>query len=244
MNKKLENLNILKKNAQLGDCSNCFVLINKESGWTSFDVVAKLRSIFKTKKIGHGGTLDPLATGLLICAVGKYTKKLPYIQNMPKEYKAQFKIGATTVTNDSEGDELNITSTEHISRNDIVNSLSHFLGEFKQVPPQYSAVHINGKRSYALARKGIEVDIPPRSVIVNSIILDNISTSFVNLTISCEKGTYIRSIARDFGTTLNVGSYMSSLVRSAIGFHSISDSFTIPELQKYFEKNINLIVDK
>jgi len=227
----IDNLVFFKKNAQLGDYSNCFVLINKEVGWTSFDVVAKLRSIFKTKKIGHAGTLDPLATGLLICAVGKYTKLIPIVQNLPKVYSATFRLGATTITDDSEGDEENITSTNHLTKQDVVNALSKFIGTIQQVPPQYSAVHINGKRSYALARKGIYVDIPSRNVIVNSIILNNISTmSSINVTINCDKGTYIRSIARDVGSKLQVGGYMSKLHRVSIGSHNVDDSYSIDEL--------------
>lgn len=227
-----ENVVFFQKNGQLGDISNCFVLINKEVGWTSFDVVAKLRSIFKTKKIGHAGTLDPLATGLLICAVGKYTKLIPYVQNLPKVYKATFRLGATTITDDSEGVEENITSTEHLTKQDIVNALAKCIGNIQQVPPQYSAVHINGKRSYALARKGISVDIPARNVIVNSIILNNISTSTtIDVTINCEKGTYIRSIARDVGMFLGVGAYMSKLERVSIGSHLVSNSFSISELK-------------
>ena len=226
-----ENVVFFQKNAQLGDISNCFVLINKESGWTSFDVVAKLRSIFKTKKIGHAGTLDPLATGLLICAVGKCTKLIPFVQNLPKVYNATFRLGATTITDDSEGEEENSTSTVHLRKQDIVNALSQYIGHIQQVPPQYSAVHINGKRSYALARKGITVDIPARNVIVNSIILNEISTfPNIELTINCEKGTYIRSIARDLGILLQVGGYMSKLQRVAIGDHSVNNSFTISEL--------------
>lgn len=228
-----ENVVFFQKNGQLGDFSNCFVLINKEVGWTSFDVVAKLRSIFKTKKIGHAGTLDPLATGLLICAVGKYTKLIPYVQNLPKVYRATFRLGATTITDDSEGDEENVTSTDHLTKQDIVNALAKYLGTIQQVPPQYSAVHINGKRSYALARKGISVDIPPRNVIVNSIILTNFSTpSSIEVTINCEKGTYIRSIARDVGIFLGVGGYMSKLERVSIGSHLVSNSLTISELKK------------
>lgn len=232
-----ENVVFFQKNAQLGDYTNCFVLINKEVGWTSFDVVAKLRSLFKTKKIGHAGTLDPLATGLLICAVGKYTKLIPKVQNLPKVYSATFRLGATTITDDSEGDEENITSTNHLTKQDIVNALSKCIGSIQQVPPQYSAVHIKGKRSYALARKGIYVDIPSRNVIVNSIILNNITTSSsIDLTINCEKGTYIRSIARDIGSILQVGGYMAKLHRESIGSHSVNDAYTIEELKEILSK--------
>jgi tRNA pseudouridine55 synthase len=238
-----ENLVFLKKNSSLGDFSNCFVLINKESGWTSFDVVAKLRSIFKTKKIGHAGTLDPLATGLLICAVGKYTKLIPYVQNLPKEYRATFKLGATTITDDSEGDEENIQSTEHLTKQEIINTVSNFIGHISQVPPQYSAIHINGKRSYALARQGKFVTIPARNVIVNSITIHNISTDIVDLTINCEKGTYIRSIARDIGNQLNVGGYMKSLVRTSIGSYKATDSFSINELIEFTKQNNNNAVE-
>lgn len=235
----VENVNFFQKNTQLGDFSNCFVLINKEVGWTSFDVVAKLRSIFKTKKIGHAGTLDPLATGLLICAVGKYTKLIPLVQNLPKVYSATFRLGATTITDDAEGDEENITNIDHLTKQDIVNALSHCIGSIQQVPPQFSAVHINGKRSYAMARKGITVDIPSRNVIVNSIKLNNFSTlPFIEVTINCEKGTYIRSIARDVGSYLNVGGYMSKLQRVSIGSYNVIDSFTIGEIKQFMDGKV------
>lgn len=205
------------------------LLINKPYEWTSFDVVKKLRYGLKVKKIGHAGTLDPLATGLLILCTGKMTKQIDTFQAQEKEYTGTFVIGKTTPSFDLEteiGEEKDIS---HITVEGIEEVVKKLTGEISQVPPIFSAVKVNGKRAYKSARKGEDVKLKARDVVVKVFELTKIDLPEIHFRIICSKGTYIRSIARDLGEGLGVGAYMSSLCRTRIGEFKLSNAKTIEE---------------
>jgi tRNA pseudouridine55 synthase len=211
------------------------ILINKDLNWTSFDVVAKLRRITNIRKIGHAGTLDPLATGLLILCLGKNTKKINEYQDKEKEYSALVKFGATTNTNDSEGEEENIKEV-NFSRNALENALQNFRGEIEQIPPMFSAKKVEGKRLYKLARKSIELELKPVKVTINSLELVSFESPIAELLINCSKGTYIRALARDLGNYLETGAYLSALKRTKIGEFSVDSAIRIDELMDLAQK--------
>lgn len=207
-------------------------LIDKQKDWTSFDVVAKMRGITRIKKTGHAGTLDPLATGLLIVCCGRAaTKTIDTFQAQKKEYRAVVKLGATTKTDDAEGEEENIHPPDEILLKDIEEVLKEFHGEISQVPPMYSAIKKNGQPMYKLARKDIHVEIEPRNVIIHSLKIVNFQNPFITLDIECSKGTYIRSLARDIGAKLGCGAYMSDLRRTAIGDFRVENAVTIDQIK-------------
>lgn len=208
-------------------------LIDKESGWTSFDVVAKLRSLTKIKKIGHAGTLDPLATGLLIICLGKATKQIEQFQGQPKRYEAVIKLGATTRTDDAEASEENIAETEAITAESITAAIEKFIGEIEQIPPVFSAIKVNGRPLYKSARKGETVEPRPRLVQIYGITIRSISLPFIELEVHCGKGTYIRSLARDMGALLGCGGYLHSLRRTAIGDYNVGNAITISDVREY-----------
>ncbi len=207
-----------------------FLLIDKPLTWTSFDVVKKLRNVSRIKKIGHAGTLDPLATGLLIVCYGRYTKKIESIQAQAKEYTGSFHIGKTTESYDLEK-EVNATfPTEHITSQLLITATEHFIGEITQTPPIHSAVKINGKRAYELARAGKEVKLKSRVVNVSNFEINSETFPEIKFKINCSKGTYIRSLARDFGEHLQSGAYLSSLRRTLIGNFDVNDAVEIKAL--------------
>jgi tRNA pseudouridine55 synthase len=211
-----------------------FYLINKPKFWTSFDVVKKLKNLGQFKKIGHAGTLDPLATGLLILCVGKYTKKIDYFQELPKTYEGSFVLGKTTPSIDLETEIDQEYPTNHISEENILDCAFSFVGYSKQLPPIYSAVKLNGERLYKHARAGIkeaELEIKWREINVYSFEIIEIVMPEVKFKISCTKGTYIRSIVRDFGQKLNSGAYLNSLIRTKIGEYSVENSMSIEDFQ-------------
>lgn len=210
------------------------LVIDKPLTWTSFDIVAKMRGIVKMKKIGHAGTLDPLATGVLVLCVGRATKHVEAIQQFYKIYDVTIKLGATTRSDDGETTEENHTSTEHISFNDIQEKLSPYLGTIHQIPPMYSAVWINGQRAYQQARKGKDVEIEPRPVRIDSIEILAWDNPFLTLRVQCGKGTYIRSLARDIGVDLGVGGYVQTLRRNAVGQFTENQAWTIQQLADLF----------
>ncbi len=214
-------------------------LIDKDVDWTSFDVVAKMRSLAKIKKVGHAGTLDPLATGLLILCFGKATKSIETYQAQEKRYTALIRLGATTKTDDAEFDEENICSTDHLSKSEIESAVMSFLGEISQIPPMFSAKKVKGKRLYELARKNIEIELKPSIVNIYDIKILSINLPYVELDIQCSKGTYIRSLARDIGNKLSVGAYLKSLRRTAIGSFNVDDAFKIQELVEFLTVNNN-----
>jgi tRNA pseudouridine55 synthase len=193
------------------------LLINKPLRWTSFDVVNKLRFKLKTKKIGHAGTLDPLATGLLIICVGRMTKRIEEFMGMEKEYTGKFVLGKTTPSYDLETDVSEEKDISGITDEMIYDAVRPFVGTINQLPPLHSAIRIGGKRAYEFARKGADVELKPREVQVHKFEITSISLPEVSFRIICSKGTYIRSIARDFGNALQVGAYLSALCRTRIG---------------------------
>jgi tRNA pseudouridine55 synthase len=205
-------------------------LIDKEEGWTSFDVVARLRSLLKIRKIGHAGTLDPLATGLLIVCFGKGTKQIYEFQNLPKIYSGIIKLGATTITDDAEGEEVNLKSFENLSNDLIISNAAKFVGKILQVPPKFSAKKVDGIRLYKAARSNIVVTAKPYEVEIHKFEINKIELPFVYFNIECSKGTYIRSLARDLGEILDCGAYLYKLRREAIGQYSVDDALKVSEI--------------
>lgn len=209
-------------------------MINKSLRWTSFDVVQKLRNIIRIKKIGHAGTLDPLATGLLIICTGKFTKRINEYMAQEKEYTGTFTLGATTPTYDLESEPENFKSVENITEEMIRQATKNFTGEIEQVPPAHSAIKIGGKRVYELARQGKEVKIEPRNVTIKEFEITNIELPVVSFKVVCSTGTYIRSLAFDYGNELGCGAYLSSLCRTRIGEFSNENAMTIEEFETAF----------
>jgi tRNA pseudouridine55 synthase len=212
------------------------LLINKPLRWTSFDVVQKLRNIIRIKKIGHAGTLDPLATGLLIICTGKFTKRINEYMAQEKEYTGTFTLGATTPTYDLESEPGDFKSIENISEEMIRQATSQFIGEIEQVPPAHSAIKIGGKRMYELARQGKEVKIEPRKVVIKQFEIVNIELPVVSFRVVCSTGTYIRSLAFDFGNALGCGAYLSSLCRTRIGAFHVDNALTIEAFESEYKK--------
>jgi len=206
------------------------ILIDKPLRWTSFDVVKKLRYGLKIKKIGHAGTLDPLATGLLILCTGKMTKQIEKFQAQEKEYTGTFIIGETTPSFDLETEVGNKKDITQITKNNLNNAAEQLSGVIDQIPPIFSAVKVDGKRAYKSARKGEEVELKARQVEIKTFEILRFKNNEVDFRIVCSKGTYIRSIARDFGDILGTGAYLSSLRRTRIGDFLIEDAQTIEEV--------------
>ncbi len=206
------------------------LLVDKPREWTSFDVVNKLRYTIKIKKIGHAGTLDPLATGLLIIGTGKFTKKLNELQGLDKEYEGIFEIGKTTPSFDLETPFDVENDISAISDENIHQAVKSLIGFQNQVPPQYSAIRIKGERAYKHARNNEEVKIDPRPVIVHEFEIKKIEGGDVHFRIKCSKGTYIRSIARDLGVLLGVGAYLKDLRRTVIGDFHINNAVQLDQL--------------
>lgn len=212
------------------------ILIDKDTEWTSFDVVAKLRRILGIKKIGHAGTLDPLATGLLIVCVGRpATKLISEFQNSSKTYLATIKLGASTISYDCETPESEFADIPNELTNESVNAaLQSFLGESKQVPPMFSALKKNGIPLYKQARKGIQEEIEPRNIVIDRISLEDIEGSKIKITVHCSKGTYIRSLARDIAHTLGTVGYLTELRRIESGDFSVDDAIRIQDFEQMF----------
>ncbi|MEN9448846.1 MAG: tRNA pseudouridine(55) synthase TruB [Bacteroidota bacterium] len=210
------------------------ILIDKPIDWTSFDVVNKLKFALKKKygaiKIGHAGTLDPKATGLLILCTGKKTKDIQQIQDADKTYTGTFFLGATTECYDSEKDVNQTFDISTISQEDILKCAESFIGEQEQFPPAHSAVKINGKRAYELARQGKEVEIKSKKITIKSFEISAINLPLIEFKVICTKGTYIRSLANDFGKKLNNGAYLHSLRRTQIGNYRLEDAFTVEQI--------------
>jgi tRNA pseudouridine55 synthase len=205
-------------------------LIDKEETWTSFDCVAKVRNLTRVKRVGHSGTLDPLATGLLVLCFGKATKDIEQLQEGTKTYEVEILLGADSTTDDRGG-----TCTERLvdplPSEDIISALMSFTGTIQQTPPAFSAVRHNGRRQYDLARQGVEFIPKPRIVTIHAIDDVSVSWPIVRCTIICSRGTYIRSIARDLGVTLGCGGYVWSLRRTASGNHDVADALRVDEIR-------------
>lgn len=203
------------------------LLFDKPLKWTSFDVVRKVRYLTRISKVGHAGTLDPLATGLLIVCTGKFTKKINEYMGMEKEYTGTFTLGAVTPTYDLESEPQNPVSCEHLRPEDIEAATKQFTGAIMQTPPIHSAIKQEGKPVYLAARKGIDVKLEPRPVTIYSFDIEKIELPVVYFRVVCSTGTYIRSLANDFGAALGVGGYMSSLRRTRIGTFHVADAETM-----------------
>lgn len=212
---------------------NGFFLIDKEREWTSSDVVCKLRGVLHEKKIGHAGTLDPMATGLLIILVGKGTKSSDEIMGHDKEYVASLRLGVSTDTQDIWGTVISTNDSSGIDREKLDEALAVFTGEISQIPPMYSAIKIKGKKLYEIARRGGTVEREPRTVRINSIECIGRDEDDWVLRISCSSGTYIRTLCNDIGEYLGCGGCMSALRRTRIGNAKVEDAYRINEITDF-----------
>jgi tRNA pseudouridine55 synthase len=211
------------------------ILIDKPLNWTSFDAIKKVKYLLGKPKIGHSGTLDPLATGLLICCTGKWTKRLSELIGLPKVYEGIITIGSTTESYDLEHAPQNFIDYMHLTNEDIINASKLFIGNIQQIPPIHSAVKKGGKPVYLLARKGKEVELQARNIFIEYFNITKIELPNIYFEIACSSGTYIRSIAHDFGATLNVGGHLSALRRTKIGDVDVADAYTIDEFVNLIE---------
>lgn len=218
--------------------------VYKEKGFTSHDVVAKLRGILKQKKIGHTGTLDPDAVGVLPICLGKGTKLCDMLTDRDKTYQVVMRLGVTTDTEDMTGTILE-TKDVNVSVEDVEQAISQFIGEIAQIPPMYSALKVNGKKLYELAREGKVIERKPRNITIHSIDINTISLPLVTMTVACSKGTYIRSLCRDIGETLGCGACMEQLTRTNVGKFAIEDSLTLSQIETYQNTGelMNYLVD-
>ena len=217
------------------------LLMNKPLNWTSFDLVNKVRYLISHKinrklKVGHAGTLDPLATGLVILCTGKKTKQIINFQNLEKEYIATFQFGATTPSFDLETEVDKQYPNEHITKLKVEDLIKTFIGEQEQIPPVFSAKKIKGERAYVNARKGIKVEMKPSIIKINNIeiIEDNLPEK-ITLKINCSKGTYIRALARDFGVKLNSGAHLIKLKRTKIGEYNVKNAISVQDFEKIIQ---------
>ena len=222
--------------------NNGIIPINKPRGWTSFDVVNKIKHMVKPLKVGHLGTLDPMATGVLLVTIGKATKLFDLMQEKEKTYIAEFKFGMLTDTLDITGEVLETRKVEKITLEMLEKATQNLIGEIDQIPPKYSAKSINGKRAYELARNNIEFEIPAKRVKIFNIDILKFNGETFELKISCGSGTYIRAIGRDIAKSLGTIATMSSLVRTSVGSISLEDSINIESLSKdnVFDKMLQL----
>jgi len=218
------------------------IYIDKPLHWTSFDLVRKLRYKIcnglkiKKLKVGHAGTLDPLATGVMIICTGKKTKLIESFQYQTKEYIATIQLGATTPSFDLETEIDNTYPTEHITRELVEDKLKEFLGEIKQTPPAYSACKVNGERAYNLARNGEEVDLKPKILVIDEIeLLEFNQQTSIKIRVVCSKGTYIRALARDIGEALDSGGHLTGLIRTRVGDITLSDCIKADEMDKFLQ---------
>lgn len=214
------------------------LLINKPYTWTSFDVVGKLRSLIRQNlqikkiKIGHAGTLDPLATGLLIICTGKFTKRIEEFQGLEKEYTGTFRIGSTTPSFDLETEAGNELPFDHITYEQILDAVSKLTGTYDQIPPAFSAKKVEGRRAYKFARQDIAVEFKPHHISVSGFEITRVDLPYICFRISCSKGTYIRSIARDLGVLLGCGAHLTELCRTRIGSFHLRDAWEMETINR------------
>ena len=213
--------------------------INKPIGWTSFDVVKKIRNITKLKKVGHGGTLDPFADGVLIIGVGKGTKLLTDIVNEKKSYNATLLLGEETETLDNEGEIVKRKSVPKLNEYLVIKNLNSFLGRYIQKPPMFSAKKVNGVRLYKLARKKIEVERDDQNCAIYDISLRGIENNIIEFAVTCSKGTYIRVLGSDIAKKIGTVGYLTKLTRTRIGKHSLSRSLTIKNFERKWKSTEN-----
>ena len=213
--------------------------INKPIGWTSFDVVKKIRNITKLKKVGHGGTLDPFADGVLIIGVGKGTKMLTDIVNEDKSYNATLLLGEETDSLDNEGEIVKRKSVPKLNEDLVIKILNSFLGRYIQKPPMFSAKKVNGVRLYKLARKKIEVERDDQNCTIYDISLKGIESNVIEFAVTCSKGTYIRVLGSDIAKKIGTVGYLTKLTRTSIGKHSLSKSLTIKNFESKWKSTEN-----
>lgn len=215
------------------------LLINKPLEWTSFDVVRKLRAQMKIKKVGHAGTLDPLATGMLILCTGKFTKRINEYMSQEKEYTGTITLGSTTPTYDLESEPENFKPYDAITAEQLEAVTKQFTGEIMQVPPIHSAIKKDGKRVYELARRGEHVVLDPRKITIKEFEITSIALPILHFRVVCSTGTYIRSLANDVGVALGCGAHLSSLCRTRIGAFTIDKAITVEQAQAMIKEALN-----
>jgi len=208
------------------------LLFDKPLRWTSFDLVKKVRNLSRAKKVGHAGTLDPLATGLMIICTGKFTKQIDNYQGMEKEYTGSLHLGVTTPCYDREQEVDQTFAVAHITEEMILQATKNFSGNITQLPPPHSAVKIDGKRAYEMARKGQSFEVKPREIFISTFEITNIQFPVVSFKVVCSKGTYIRSLAHDFGKSLGSGACLDALCRTRIGDFKLEDALTLEQFSE------------
>lgn len=216
--------------------ANGILIIDKPDGWTSQDVAAKLRGVFHEKRIGHGGTLDPMATGVLPVFVGRATRGVEFFESAEKEYIAGLRLGTVTNTQDTTGEVLE-ENLVMVTREDVEAALKTFTGEIEQLPPMFSAIKVNGQKLYQLARKGVEVERKPRRITIFELeLLDGAECDYT-IRVRCSKGTYVRTLCHDIGRKLGCGACMSSLRRTKAGMFTLQQAITLPQLLEFAKEN-------
>lgn len=221
--------------------AGALLLVNKPQGWTSFDVVNKIRYAIRKQygqkkfKVGHAGTLDPMATGLLVICTGKWTKRLQELQGLPKTYTGTFTLGATTPSYDAETAPDELFPIDHITNELLTQAVAEQTGDIEQVPPMFSAIKVDGQPLYKKARKGETIEIKARPVHIARFDLTRIELPEVDFTVDCSKGTYIRSLAYDVGKGVNSGAYLTALCRTKVGEYSLEDAWEVEELFDYIQ---------
>ena len=221
-----------------------YLLIDKPAGWTNHDVVAKVRNLTGIKKVGHGGTLDPMATGLLVIGLGSATKGLEQFVQGDKTYVAEVTLGATTATDDAEGKVEPTTNSTELAQSEIKAALKGFEGDIEQLPPVYSAIKTGGKKAYVEARQGRTVERKPRAVTIHGIELLEYAWPVLRIRVAVSKGTYIRALARDIGERLGTGAYLSGLRRERVGELSVEDFHRIEEISKLSTDDLDALVQR
>ncbi|SCG36306.1 tRNA pseudouridine(55) synthase TruB [Micromonospora inositola] len=224
------------------------IVVDKPGGMTSHDVVARIRRLARTRRVGHGGTLDPMATGVLVIGVGRATRLLTYVIGAGKSYTATIRLGQATVTDDAEGDVIATTPAGTVTDEAVHGALAALTGEIDQVPSAVSAIKINGERAYKRVREGASVELPARRVTISrldvrSIRRDQTDVVDVDVDVTCSSGTYIRAIARDAGLALGVGGHLTALRRTAVGGFTLAEAATLDELEQRAPEVVNLPLD-
>jgi tRNA pseudouridine55 synthase len=210
------------------------VVVDKPGGLTSHDVVARVRRLAGTRRVGHAGTLDPMATGVLVLAINRATRLLGHLTLEDKRYDATIRLGASTTTDDAEGEVVESHPLGDLTDDQVRTALEGFRGEIDQVPSSISAVKVGGKRAYALVRAGEKVDLPPRRVTIHALDITGLELPDVRISVHCSSGTYIRAIARDLGAALGVGGHLTALRRTSVGPFTLADAHTLDELTEHF----------
>jgi len=225
------------------------IVVDKPGGMTSHDVVARIRRLAKTRRVGHGGTLDPMATGVLVIGVGRATRLLTYVIGAAKSYAGTIRLGQTTVTDDAEGDVTATIAAGHVTDAQITAGLAALTGEIDQVPSAVSAIKINGQRAYKRVRDGETVEIPSRRVTISTLEIlavrrDEPDVIDVDVDVTCSSGTYIRAIARDLGAGLGVGGHLTALRRTAVGGFTLAEAATLAQLEERAPEVVNLSLEQ